>query len=77
MKLHTDNHGGNPACIDVVAFSTDGVKESKSGKTSLNVFSLRFSGCRLVYPVVIQRPVHMDGKRESRRALEELVQQFK
>ena len=37
--------------------SIDGVSESKSSINSLNVYSIRFQGCRLVYPCQIIRPI--------------------
>lgn len=38
--------------------SMDGVSESKSSTISLDVYSIKFNGCREVYPVKIVRPIN-------------------
>ena len=40
-----------------VHLSSDGVSETKSTTTSLDVYSIRFLNCRNVYPVCIVRPL--------------------
>ena len=37
--------------------SIDGVNECRSNTNSLDVYSTRFSGCRVVYPIQILRPI--------------------
>ena len=66
--------------VSVADFSVDGVKECNSNKVSLNVHSIRFTGCRNIYPLLIQRPVLMtsdDGKEEAQRGLKMLVDDLK
>lgn len=41
----------------LVILSLDGVSETKSTTTSLDVYSLKFDGCRDVYPLKIIRPL--------------------
>ena len=50
QNLHEDNHQ--------IVMSVDGVSESKSTNTSLDVYSIKFKGCRDVYPVKIVRPLN-------------------
>ena len=57
VQLHRqscDRHTDAP--IDSVVMSIDGVNETNSSSRSLQVVSLRFSGCKEIYPVVISRP---------------------
>ena len=83
VDFHRRVHGdrGQMGEEETVAdLSVDGVKESRSGRVSLNVFSLRFDGCRHVYPLIIQRPTSItpeECKLEGKRALEELIVQLK
>ena len=40
-----------------VQLSCDGVSETKSTSTSLDVYSIKFNGCRSIYPVTILKPI--------------------
>ena len=41
--------------------SVDGVSETKSTTTSLDVYSLKFIGCRDIYPIAIVRPLQKNS----------------
>ena len=51
MELHPD--GILPAYFDL---SVDGIPESKSGGRSVDVLSIRFAGCRVIYSLAILQP---------------------
>ena len=55
-KVYEANHNKIPPNASV-QLSLDGVSETKSTAISLDVYSLRFLGCRDVYPVRIIRPI--------------------
>ena len=44
-----------------VIMSLDGVSETKSTSTSLDVYSIKFEGCRDIFPVKIVRPIKKDS----------------
>ena len=55
-KIHyslNPSHEQDPQKIQI---SLDGILESKSSLTSLDVYSLKFIGCRNIYPIRIVRP---------------------
>ena len=57
MTLHQrscDRHKDVP--IHSVVMSIDGVNETNSSSRSLQVVTIRFEGCKEIYPVVISRP---------------------
>lgn len=45
----------------MIQLSIDGVSETKSTSVSLDVFSIKFDGCRDIYPVKILRPLRKDS----------------
>ena len=55
LEFHRRAHpmGANDKVIDI---AVDGVPETKSGGVSIDVLSVGFPGCRLVYPLAILRP---------------------
>ena len=53
-RIHRENNHNE----DRVILSLDGVSESKSTSTSLDVYSIKFKGCREIYPVKIIRPLN-------------------
>ena len=58
MKHILDIHNSQcPNFNNHVQISIDGVSECKSNLNSLDVFSVRFSGCKNVYPLQIIRPI--------------------
>lgn len=60
-----------------IILSLDGVSESKSTSISLDVYSIKFRGCRDVYPVKIIRPIvknQVDDYEQFRMVLEDLKQ---
>lgn len=71
--LTTHGISGSDDRLLNVTFSNDGMKESGSGNRSLNVYSLKFDGCRVPYPVTIARPLHTKPK--SRVILKRLIRQ--
>ena len=56
--------------------SLDGVSETKSTNTSLDVYSASFNNCRTVYPLQIVRPIVKDQV-NNRMYLESLLQELK
>lgn len=55
MKIHEERC----SCVDnnrLVQISSDGLSESRSTTNSLDVYSLRFNNCSVVYPHTIVRP---------------------
>ena len=55
VKIHRQNsHGEN----NQIVCSLDGVSETKSTTTSLDVYTIKFKGCRDIYPVKIVRPLN-------------------
>ena len=50
-------HSGNSHSENRIKLSLDGVSETKSTTTSLDVYSIKFEGCRDVYPIKIVRPL--------------------
>ena len=56
LKIH-EAHSHDMAEARVVQLSLDGVSESKSTSVSLDVYSLKFAGCRDIYPIRIIRPI--------------------
>lgn len=50
-------HGRNSHQENRIMLSMDGVSESKSTTISLDVYSLKFEGCRDIYPLKIIRPL--------------------
>jgi hypothetical protein len=73
--FHVRIHEGRHVRTDTVVLSNDGIAKAKSSPESLNVFSLRFPHCKLVYPVAIIRPVLRDVpmKPVSRQVLREII----
>lgn len=55
IEVHQSRHPCQVQTQDLVLW-IDGIQESRSNKVSLNVFACYFPGCRLIYPVCIQRP---------------------
>jgi hypothetical protein len=53
VKFHTRIHPDMNPSQHPITISIDGVPESKSGGLTFDVFSVRFSGCRNIYPVRI------------------------
>lgn len=78
IGFHRQIHGDG-VNVSSVAVGVDGVQEAKSSKVSLNIFAIKFSGCRNIYPLTIQRPEPSAGvaKDEAKRYLIELVKQLK
>ena len=54
LKIHEDRC---PSFCKDVQVSSDGVSENKSSINVLDVFSVRFHGCRIIYPCQIVRPI--------------------
>ena len=58
--------------------SLDGVSESKSTTTSLDVYTLKFRGCRDIYPIKIIREINkykIDGMEQLSKVLEAVLDQ--
>lgn len=65
-KIHRGNSHDIPRDAKVV-LSLDGMSESKSTSISLDVYSIRFIGCRDIYPIKIIRPIvrnHIDHQEQ-------------
>ena len=60
IKIHRELHGDNDGenWEHKIILSLDGVSESKSSNISLDVYSIKFKGCREVYPIKIIRPIN-------------------
>ena len=54
MEIH---NAKCPNANCVLQVSLDGVAESKSSTVSIDVYSIRFAKCRMVYPIQIVRPI--------------------
>ena len=55
MRLHNSvcpQHSPTPS----LDFSLDGVQESKSSNVSLDIYSIKFKGCKAIYPMKIIKP---------------------
>lgn len=57
LKIH-EAHGHDMEIARSTQLSLDGVSETKSTTISLDVYSLKFNGCRDIYPIKIIRPIH-------------------
>lgn len=64
MALHKAVHYAKdkPSQSRTIVLSSDGVRESRSSNTELTVWSLRFLGCRHIYPLVIAKNVPGETK---------------
>lgn len=61
-----------------IMLSLDGVSESKSTTTSLDVYTLKFRGCRDIYPIKIIREINkykIDGMEQLSKVLEAVLDQ--
>ena len=62
IRIHGCNSPGHfqrqQKCVQL---SLDGVAETKSTTITLEVFSIKFEGCRDVYPIKIVRPISKDA----------------
>ena len=56
----------------IIQLSLDGILESKSSFTSLDVYSLAFHGCRSIYPIRIIRPCNR-YKYDEQKQLQEVL----
>lgn len=57
-KIHFGNsHDDVLRDSNLIQLSLDGISESKSNSISLDVYTLKFDGCRDVYPIKIIRPI--------------------
>ena len=59
----------------VIQLSLDGIQESKSSTNSLDIFSVKFNGCRNIYPISIVRPCERfkyDEQAEMKRVLADI-----
>ena len=59
----------------LITLSLDGVQESNSTNTTLEVFTIRFKGCRNIYPLKIVRPNYRykyDEQEEIRKVINDL-----
>ena len=57
MKIYAKNHGEISNQQINIFLSVDGVSETKSTTTSLDVYTLKFEGCREIFPIKIVRPL--------------------
>lgn len=73
VRYHFDIHGHEWQEGDILScdLSNDDVQEVKSSRRNMNVFSLRFTGCSLVYPVAIIR--HLTMKPDWKPLLREIL----
>ena len=77
MKIHnsiSENHRNHPP---VIQLSLDGVQESKSSSASLDTYSVKFEGCRNIYPIRLIRPCEKfkyDEQEELRKVLQDITQ---
>ena len=55
IKAHKRIHGDKEVQTAKIVFSNDGIQECKSTSISLDVFAIRFEGCRQVYSPGILR----------------------
>ena len=55
MKEHAKTCGQHNQ-TPIVTFSLDGVQESKSTNASMDIFCIKFKGCRSIYPLKIIKP---------------------
>ena len=79
VKIHAANSNthfqGEHRAIQL---SLDGVSESKSTNTSLDVYSVKFEGCRDVYPLKIIRPLNkypIDSKKQLAEVLQAILRE--
>lgn len=59
----------------IIQLSYDGVQESKSSNTTLDIYSIKFNHCRSIYPIAIIRPCQKfkyDEKAELQKVLDDL-----
>ena len=77
MRIHQRNcqrHFQEENC-QLVQLSLDGVAESRSTSISLDVYSLKFKGCKDIFPVKIVRPINkfpIDNQEQFSLVLESL-----
>ena len=78
IRLHEkESYAGTPFTVRRCSLGVDGLQESRSSKQSINIFALKFEHCKLIYPIVIQRPADKDiAARECAKASASLVKQF-
>ena len=57
IAIHENICPRSAKCKKELQLSCDGVKESLSTNISLDVYSVKFSGCKLIYPLHIIRPL--------------------
>lgn len=73
IKAIHSNHGHDE---HEVMMSLDGVSESKSTTVSLDVYSVKFKGCRCIYPLKIIRQIDklsVDNRKEFASVLSALI----
>ena len=70
LKFHMSQHDGAPQPT-FVDLSLDGVPESKMNSKSMEVASLRFEGCRKVYPIRIGI-----SERDSKKVTCEVIKKY-
>lgn len=76
LKIH-EAHSHDMENAKSIQLSIDGVSESKSTNISLDVYSLKFKGCREVYPIKIVRPIHkglVNHKEQFARVLNAMLE---
>ena len=75
MKIHEANGHDEKR----IMLSVDGVSESKSTTTTLLVYSIKFRGCRDVYPIKIVRPLNkfkIDNQKEFCNVLDDINEEM-
>ena len=66
QRLHDRKMLGRP-CSDHVILSIDDVPQDKSSGQSITVLSMRFRGCRCIFPVAIYKPTKYPKKQMTTR----------
>lgn len=82
IKFHKFIHeDGHLSCqFKYVVLSNDGVQESRSTGISLNVYSMMFIGCNLVFPLTISKAENVSPKcipRTQDELLTPILDQFR
>lgn len=72
IKIH---HDKCPQKSNTIQLSLDGVQEARSNTISNDVFSIKFEGCKNIYPVRIIRPINR-YKVNMQRQIQEVINEL-
>lgn len=76
IKLH-EARCNNVDCYGRIQISCDGVAECRSNSNSMDVYSVRFFNCNLVYPHTIVRPVQKKYKVDPKPYFRDFINDLK